>query len=374
MPSKVKVFSWRIQNGFLSVSAELFRRHFNVEPKCSRCGKEPETIAHALRGNNKLHGRGRRAAPMSVNFAAMFLEEFNNAQRLHSVLVQRKKAYWRPPIGGCVKVNFNESFRNNVNQGGFGVTLIEQNQQQARQILIQNSLLTKALFQAQIMLGMVKPPQVVSFFYLCLIAFEVLHQRRYMCFEFPFVFWPLVLQQSQQSAQLPLQPNIQPRQLLPSQVGLQDQAAVSQIQPLVRKQHQNRSGTQISAIVAPPVMNLQSQTIPPYSLQMPQQTKGHSNPSMSRPQLPQLPNVPSLPLHSSAQPPHHQTHKPIAFSQLQQPLQTTGIPNMPLQPPMPPQARPPSVPTFHHQYAPRMGPNMGVDVPKRRNIRKGNIT
>ncbi|THG13629.1 hypothetical protein TEA_024065 [Camellia sinensis var. sinensis] len=33
-------------------------------------------------------------------------------------------------------------------------TLIEQNQQQARQILIQNPLLTKALFQAQIMLGM----------------------------------------------------------------------------------------------------------------------------------------------------------------------------------------------------------------------------
>ncbi|MBA0712660.1 hypothetical protein Golax_011745 [Gossypium laxum] len=42
-------------------------------------------------------------------------------------------------------------------------TLIEQNQQQAREILIQNPLLTKALFQAQIMLGMVKPPQAVCF-------------------------------------------------------------------------------------------------------------------------------------------------------------------------------------------------------------------
>ncbi|PWA70876.1 hypothetical protein CTI12_AA280450 [Artemisia annua] len=38
-------------------------------------------------------------------------------------------------------------------------TLIEQNQDQARQILIQNPLLTKALFQAQIMLGMLQPPQ-----------------------------------------------------------------------------------------------------------------------------------------------------------------------------------------------------------------------
>ncbi|KAA8542709.1 hypothetical protein F0562_023792 [Nyssa sinensis] len=40
-------------------------------------------------------------------------------------------------------------------------TLIEQNQQQARQILIQNPQLTRALFQAQIMLGMVQPPQVM---------------------------------------------------------------------------------------------------------------------------------------------------------------------------------------------------------------------
>ncbi|KAI3976940.1 hypothetical protein MKX01_008798 [Papaver californicum] len=39
-------------------------------------------------------------------------------------------------------------------------TLIEQNQQQARQILVENPALTKALFQAQIMLGMVKPPNV----------------------------------------------------------------------------------------------------------------------------------------------------------------------------------------------------------------------
>ncbi|XP_023734803.1 cleavage stimulating factor 64 [Lactuca sativa] len=40
-------------------------------------------------------------------------------------------------------------------------TLIEQNQDQARQILIQNPLLTKALFQAQIMLGMLQPPQEI---------------------------------------------------------------------------------------------------------------------------------------------------------------------------------------------------------------------
>ncbi|CAA6665349.1 unnamed protein product [Spirodela intermedia] len=40
--------------------------------------------------------------------------------------------------------------------------LIEQNPQQARQILIDNPKLTKALFQAQIMLGMVQPPKVLD--------------------------------------------------------------------------------------------------------------------------------------------------------------------------------------------------------------------
>ncbi|KAL2631906.1 hypothetical protein R1flu_016592 [Riccia fluitans] len=39
--------------------------------------------------------------------------------------------------------------------------MIQQNQQQARQILVSNPQLTKALFQAQIMLGMVRPQQVV---------------------------------------------------------------------------------------------------------------------------------------------------------------------------------------------------------------------
>ncbi|KAG0586900.1 hypothetical protein KC19_2G125800 [Ceratodon purpureus] len=39
-------------------------------------------------------------------------------------------------------------------------TMIQQNQQQARQVLMANPQLTKAIFQAQIMLGMVRPPQM----------------------------------------------------------------------------------------------------------------------------------------------------------------------------------------------------------------------
>uniref|UniRef100_A0A803P7W1 Cleavage stimulation factor subunit 2 hinge domain-containing protein n=1 Tax=Cannabis sativa TaxID=3483 RepID=A0A803P7W1_CANSA len=81
-------------------------------------------------------------------------------------------------------------------------TLIEQNQQQARQILIQNPLLTKALFQAQIMLGMVQPPQAI-----------------------PKIEQPQ--QHSQQPTQISQQSNIQASQSLSVQVGPKDQAASS---------------------------------------------------------------------------------------------------------------------------------------------------
>ncbi|KAJ6887595.1 cleavage stimulating factor 64-like [Populus alba x Populus x berolinensis] len=78
-------------------------------------------------------------------------------------------------------------------------TLIEQNKQQAKEILIQNPLLTKALFQAQIMLGMVQPPQAIP------------------------NIQPAASQQPQLSAQPSRQSNIQAAQTLPGQGALQDQ-------------------------------------------------------------------------------------------------------------------------------------------------------
>ena len=103
--------------------------------------------------------------------------------------------------------------------------------------------------------------------------------------------------------------------------------------------------------------------MPLHPLQAPQQPKGHLNPHVtpsSLPQSSQLPNLPILPLHSSTQPPPlHQPQMPTAPSQLQQSLPTTGIPHMPLQPPLPPQLRPPSIGTFQHQYPPQMATNVG---------------
>ncbi|XP_037491862.1 LOW QUALITY PROTEIN: cleavage stimulating factor 64 [Jatropha curcas] len=215
-------------------------------------------------------------------------------------------------------------------------TLIEQNKQQAREILIQNPLLTKALFQAQIMLGMVQPPQVIP------------------------NIQPAAPQQPQQSSQPPQQSNIQATQPLPGQVALQEQTVASQTQPPMRKQHQNQPSMPMPSTSAPP--SHQSQPMPSHPLQTPQLPKGHLNPQVTPipvPQSSQLPNV-APPLHSAQQqPPLHQPQMSTVSTQLQQPLQTTGIHHMPLQQPLPPQARVSSVPSFHHQYGPQMGPNVG---------------
>uniref|UniRef100_A0A6M2F5U7 Cleavage stimulation factor subunit 2 hinge domain-containing protein n=1 Tax=Populus davidiana TaxID=266767 RepID=A0A6M2F5U7_9ROSI len=217
-------------------------------------------------------------------------------------------------------------------------TLIEQNKQQAKEILIQNPLLTKALFQAQIMLGMVQPPQAIP------------------------NIQPAASQQPQLSAQPSRQSNIQAAQTLPGQGALQDQTSVSQSQPPMRKQHQSQPAMSISAPPGPPV-NLQSQPLPSHPLHMPQQPKGHVNPQvtpMSVTQPSQLPNLPPASSHSVSQPlPIHQTQMSSVSSQLLLPLQKTGIPHLPLQQPFPSQPRTASVPSFHHQYGQQMGPSMG---------------
>ncbi|PSR96549.1 Cleavage stimulation factor subunit like [Actinidia chinensis var. chinensis] len=216
-------------------------------------------------------------------------------------------------------------------------TLIEQNQQQARSILIQNPLLTKALFQAQIMLGMVQPPQAIP------------------------SIQPTVSQSHTQPAQPVQQANTQATPALPGQNGLQDQTGASQIPTLVRKQHQNPPAIPIPSASAPP-LNLQSQSLPSHALQSIQQSKGHVNSQatpMSLPQSSQLPNIAPLPLHSASHPPPLQPPMPTGSTQLQQPLQTTGMAHLPLQPPLPPQPRPPSMPAFSHQPHSQMGQNPG---------------
>ncbi|XP_010263931.1 PREDICTED: cleavage stimulating factor 64-like isoform X2 [Nelumbo nucifera] len=220
-------------------------------------------------------------------------------------------------------------------------SLIEQNQQQARQILVENPLLTKALFQAQIMLGMVQPPQVMP-----------------------------NIQQSpsqhpQQAVQTNQQLNIQTAHTLPIQVGPQDQGSASQTQTTVRKQQLNQPAVPVSSASVPQV-TLQPNTMSSHSLQALQQSKGPLSAPLTPISLPQsssLHNIPSLPLHSAPQlTPLLPPQIPNFSSQSQQSMQTAGFPHLPLQPPLLLQPRPSSmlsIPPFPNQLHSQMGLNLG---------------
>ncbi|XP_042517958.1 cleavage stimulating factor 64-like isoform X2 [Macadamia integrifolia] len=204
-------------------------------------------------------------------------------------------------------------------------TLIEQNQQQARQILVENPLLTKALFQAQIMLGMVQPPQVM-----------------------PDIQQALS-QHPQQMARPGQQLNLQAAQSLPMPFGQQDQSSASQAQIQSRKPHPNQPVMPISSGSVPPV-TLQSQSMPSHALPTVQQAKGHPNAPLT-----------SMPHSVSSQ--LHNVPLPNVSNQPQQSLQTSGVPLMHLQPPLQPpllqKPRPPSMPPYPHQQHLNMGANLG---------------
>ncbi|XP_058087796.1 cleavage stimulating factor 64 [Magnolia sinica] len=215
-------------------------------------------------------------------------------------------------------------------------TLIEQNQQQAKQILVENPLLTKALFQAQIMLGMVQPPQVM-----------------------PNIQQTLS-QQPQQPAQPGQQLNVQAAQSLPVQ------ASSSQPQISARQQHPNQPFIPIPPASVPPA-TLPLQTAQSHSLQSAQQVKVHLNSqatSISVPQSSQIHNPPPLPHHSTLQPSILQSQTPTPSSQAQQSLPPAGNIHQPLQPPLPPLPRPPSMQPFPPQIHSQMGPNLGFQPPQ----------
>ncbi|PWA75695.1 hydroxyproline-rich glycoprotein family protein [Artemisia annua] len=197
-------------------------------------------------------------------------------------------------------------------------TLIEQNQDQARQILIQNPLLTKALFQAQIMLGMLQPPQ-----------------------EIPKI-QPAGSQHSQQATSPAHQPSAQ-QASLPSQ---------------------NSSRDQTSAPTPSASMSPINPPLPSHPLQPMQHNRGHVNAQSASMPSPQSSNMSALPPHYSSQPPSVvQPTMSAASTPLQQPLHMSSMPQMPLQPPLPSQPRPPSMPPYPHQNYSHMGPNAGYQHP-----------
>ncbi|XP_010537452.1 PREDICTED: formin-like protein 20 [Tarenaya hassleriana] len=203
--------------------------------------------------------------------------------------------------------------------------LIDQNQQQAREILIQNPVLTKALFQAQIMLGMVQPPQVIP------------------------KIEPQASQQPQQSHQaVPPKSNIQ-TPISSVQGGLQEPIVTTQPQAPLRKHPM------------PQPMPMPPSSVP--ATNKPSQRQQHFNPAVTLPppQSSQVQSAPPASIHSTSQPPpFHHLDIPASSTQLQQPMHSGGVPHLPPQQPLPPQPRPSSMPSYHHQFGPaQTGPNVG---------------
>ncbi|KAH6758799.1 hypothetical protein C2S51_019034 [Perilla frutescens var. frutescens] len=211
-------------------------------------------------------------------------------------------------------------------------TLIEQNKQQARQILIQNPALTKALFQAQIMLGMVQSPQASP------------------------AISSTVSQNSQPSAMPNQQPNAQASVTVSGQIG----------QNQIRKQQLNQPMVSNPPPQHLPPPNPQPQSMPSHPLLPTQQSKGHlgsQSTPMSIPQPSQVPSLAQLPQHTAPQPPSlHQLPMPSLSTQAQPPLPSTGSQYLPLQPPLPPQPRPP-MQGFPHQAQAQMGQSLGFQHP-----------
>ncbi|GAB2219624.1 hypothetical protein Droror1_Dr00007261 [Drosera rotundifolia] len=211
--------------------------------------------------------------------------------------------------------------------------LIEQNQEQARQILVQNPLLTRALFQAQIMLGMVQAPRTI-----------------------PNIL-PQAAQQPQQSTQTVQSASLTMAPALPSQVGLHEQTNVSLSQIPLNKPLQNQSTQGFPPAPVP-------QLTPSQSIQLPRGDLSSQTTIMPLPQQSfPAPNMSSMLLHSGPQSSVHQPPLPPMSAHLQRPLQsaTSNVGHIPLQVPMAPQSRPQMGPS--HQLQSQMGPSVNFQHP-----------
>jgi hypothetical protein len=188
--------------------------------------------------------------------------------------------------------------------------MIEHDQERARRMLVENPEVTRALFRAQVVLGMVKTPKAEK----------------------------------------------------PSDMA---QPTVSQIAPpppvkATVKDHVNMSQTQLptnhknlqpSGPFPPGTSNLTTSLDLPPMPANPAQAKGYPINHMisaSAPQSSQHPNV-TMPPHAPPQYSNVPSHMPIVHSQPQQPMQNPGMFNQQLQPPLPQLPRPPSMQAYTHQ-------------------------
>ncbi|KAK1372069.1 hypothetical protein POM88_038161 [Heracleum sosnowskyi] len=143
---------------------------------------------------------------------------------------------------------------------------------------------------------------------------------------------------------------------LPGQTDLKDHIKASQNPNSLRKPNQPMMPVSSTSI---PSLNSQSHSLQSQILQSAQQPLNAQVTTMPGQQSTQFQSMPHPPLHSASPqlPSLPPPPMPSASIQSQQPLQTSGIPHMQLQPAMPSLPRPASIPAFGHQPNTQMGPN-----------------
>lgn len=206
--------------------------------------------------------------------------------------------------------------------------LIEQNEQQARQILVANPAMTKTLFQAQIMLGMLRPPQVMPNI-----------QQSISQPPQPLQGHQGQIQPRPQGQMNSVQSQIQPRQPTQMQVGQHSQM------PLIPQSQPQSTAMQPSLQRPLPIPQPQIQAVQQSQPHLPLQPASQS--MQQPPQGRSLPMHP--PIHSAPQNVPMQPQVPTVLSgQPQQSFNqsTTGL-HQPVQPPLPQQPRPPMQPPPH---------------------------
>eukprot|EP00249_Psilotum_nudum_P015459 c25337_g1_i2 orf=236-2245(-) len=234
--------------------------------------------------------------------------------------------------------------------------LIQQNEQQARQILVANPQLTKALFQAQIMLGMVRPPNPQM---LPNIQQPLLQNVTVQSQSQVHALQQQVQTQMVQPSSVQTVP-IQPQAIQPIQQGQMQQ---HQVQVVQTSQSQNvQVQHHMQGIPQPQTQNLSiqsqvsthqlSQSLP---IQLPGQPVQQSHVQTTSGQLP-FQNAPQPPPHGIGM----QIQAPMQLGQLQQPsLQQSNMPLPHMQRPLTQQTRPPA----SHQVQPQTVQSMGFQLP-----------
>ncbi|XVF29969.1 hypothetical protein REPUB_Repub16aG0017000 [Reevesia pubescens] len=176
VPTKLRVFMWKVQHDILPVLTNLAKKRVPVDVFCPRCKQAEETVAHALRDcllaqevwskveinwgsncdflqlfnewfvkavthlerkelqlfimtlwtiwndrNNELYEDRKRDANISAQSVKNYQIEFNQANFRIPDVPDEQQDKWKPPDAGLFKVNFDGAMTKNDSTGGIGV-------------------------------------------------------------------------------------------------------------------------------------------------------------------------------------------------------------------------------------------------------------